>query len=297
MNSDNKIICNLCPRECNAERTEYSGKGFCKNGINPVVARIAPHYWEEPCISGENGSGAIFFSGCSLGCVFCQNSKISKENFGKVLSPYQLSEKYRYLESLGVNNINLVTPTHFVTSIIKSLDIYKPNIPVIYNSGGYEKLSTIKILDGYIDVYLPDFKYYNNNVALKYSGVNNYFECASSAISEMIRQTGNPIFNDYNIIQKGTIIRHLILPFNTKNSIDVLTYISENFGSKVLVSLMAQYIPLGNADKFPEINRTITKREYEKVLNYLENLGLDGYVQDRASASETYVPNFNLEGI
>lgn len=295
--SDDKIICNLCPRECNAERTNNNGKGFCKSGLYPVVARIAPHYWEEPCISGKNGSGTIFFSGCNLGCVFCQNTKISKENFGKILTPYELSEKYKYLESLGVSNINLVTPTHFVTSIIKSFDIYRPKIPVIYNSSGYEKLDMIKKLDGYIDIYLPDFKYYDNDVAKKYSFVNDYFERASTAISEMIRQTGKPIFDNNNILLKGTIIRHLILPLNTKNSINILNYISENYGDKVLVSLMAQYVPFGKANEFPEINRKITKREYDKVLNYLEKSGLEGFVQELSSASKDYIPDFNLNNV
>lgn len=295
---DDKILnCRLCPRECNAERTEYLGNGFCKMGTNPVVARIAPHYWEEPCISGKNGSGTIFFAGCTLGCVFCQNTKISKENFGKSITPYELAEKYKYLESIGVNNINLVTPTHFSSAIIKSIEIYKPKIPIVYNTGGYEKPDIIKMLNGYIDIYLPDFKYYNNEIAFKYSGVKNYFENASLAISEMIRQTGKPVFNQNNIILRGTIIRHLILPLNTKNSIDVLTYISQEYGENVLVSLMAQYTPMGQAERFPEINRKITQREYDKVLAHLEKLNIDGFIQDRKSAKETYIPNFNLEGV
>lgn len=289
--------CTICPRHCNAQRFSDSGKGFCKMGENPVIARISKHMWEEPCISGANGSGTVFFSGCAMKCVFCQNYKISTENFGKVLTPSQLADCYKKLEAMGVHNINLVNPTHFVKAIIESLDIYKPQIPVVYNCGGYESVETLSILNGYIDIYLPDFKYATNEIAKKYSNAPNYPQTALKAIDEMLRQQPDNIYDDNGIMQKGVIIRHLVLPTNTKNSIAVLDTIYENFGNEITVSLMSQYTPCGIADKYPEINRKITKREYQKVLTHLEALGFDGFAQELSSATTSYIPDFNLQGL
>lgn len=289
--------CTICPRHCNAQRFSDSGKGFCKMGENPVIARISKHMWEEPCISGANGSGTVFFSGCAMKCVFCQNYKISTENFGKVLTTSQLADCYKKLEAMGVHNINLVNPTHFIKAIIESLDIYKPQIPVVYNCGGYESVETLSILNGYIDIYLPDFKYATNEIAKKYSNAPNYPQTALKAIDEMLRQQPDNIYDDNGIMQKGVIIRHLVLPANTKNSIAVLDTIYENFGNEITVSLMSQYTPCGIADKYPEINRKITKREYQKVLTHLEALGFDGFAQELSSATTSYIPDFNLQGL
>lgn len=290
----NDYICALCPRKCKAVRKSENGNGYCRMGTMPRIARIAPHYWEEPCISGTKGSGTIFFSGCVLSCVFCQNSKISRNGYGRTVTVDELSEYFRQLEDQGVHNINLVSPTPYVDSIISAFEKYRPKIPVVYNTGGYERAETIKRLKGIVDIYLPDLKYIRSDLSLKYSGASDYFEYASSAIKEMVVQTGDPVFDENGILQKGTVIRHLILPQNTKNSIEVLDYIDKTYGNSVLVSLMGQYVPLGNAALYPEINRKITKREYEKVLNFLESTDLDGFAQDLGSASESYVPEFDI---
>lgn len=289
--------CTLCPRKCNATRTLQEGKGFCKMGSNPVVARISKHMWEEPCISGEKGSGTIFFSGCVMKCVFCQNYKISTENFGKELTPKQLAECYKRLEEMEVNNINLVSGTHFIPAIIESFNIYKPNIPVVYNCGGYEMVGSIKALQGYVDIYLPDFKYATSEIAQKYSNAPNYPEVALSALQEMLRQQPQNIYNQNGIMEKGVIVRHLVLPSNTKNSIGVLNLLNDNIGNNITISLMAQYTPCGIADKYPEINRKITKREYNKVLNHLVELGFDGFTQQLESATTDYIPSFDLRGL
>ncbi len=288
------MICNLCPRGCGAERQKYSGNGFCRTGYLPKVARIAPHMWEEPCISGTNGSGAVFFSGCTLRCAYCQNYEISALNNGTVISVNKLSDEIKRLENLGVHNINLVSPTHYVQSIIKALDIYKPDIPIVYNCSGYEDLKTLKSLEGYINIYLPDFKYSSNELGKKYSYAENYVEIATNAINEMLRQTGKVVFNDKSIMEKGTIIRHLVLPNHTKNSIGVLNIIKDNFND-CMISLMGQYIPLGKANEFKELSRKITVREYNKVKNYLFDLGIDGFVQELSSADEKYVPTWDYK--
>ncbi len=258
-------------------------------GYLPKVARIAPHMWEEPCISGTKGSGAVFFSGCTLRCVYCQNYEISAKNKGTVISVNKLADEFKRLENFGVHNINLVSPTPYVQSIIEALDIYKPHIPIVYNCSGYEDLKTLKSLEGYINIYLPDFKYSSNELSKKYSYAENYVETATNAIKEMIRQTGNALFNDKGIMEKGTIIRHLVLPNHTKNSIGVLNIIKDKFDD-CMVSLMGQYIPLGKANEFEKLSRKITNREYNKVKNYLFDLGIDGFVQELSSADEKYVP-------
>ena len=266
-------------------------------GNNPVVARVAEHMWEEPCISGTRGSGTIFFSGCVMKCVFCQNYKISTENFGKILTPSQLADCYKYLEEKNVHNINLVNPTHFIPSIIASLDIYKPNIPVVYNCGGYEDVGMLEKLKGYVDIYLPDFKYADDTVALQYSKVRNYSETALLALKEMFTQQPQNIFDKDGILQKGVIVRHLLLPSHTKNAMAVIDLLKKNFGTNITISLMAQYIPCGKAHLYPKINRKITKREYQKVLQYLEQSEISGYIQELSSADDDYIPDFNLQGV
>ena len=266
-------------------------------GNYPVVARVARHMWEEPCISGTQGSGTIFFSGCVMKCVFCQNYKISTENFGKILTPTQLADCYKRLEEQQVHNINLVNPTHFVPAIIESLQIYRPHIPIVYNCGGYEDIHTLKLLSDYIDIYLPDFKYADDILATKYSKAKNYTEVVLQAIAEMLTQHPRNYFDKNGILQKGVIIRHLILPSHTKNSMAVIDTLKKHFGTDITISLMAQYIPCGIADRYPEINRKITRREYNKVLQYLEQSGIDGYTQERSSATSQYIPDFNLQGL
>lgn len=290
-------ICTVCPRHCGIIREASVGKGFCKMGENAVVARVAKHMWEEPCISGTRGSGTVFFSGCVLKCVFCQNYKISTQNFGKELTARQLADCYKRLEQQGVHNINLVNPTHFLNAVIESLNIYRPAVPVVYNCGGYESVESLKKLEGYIDIYLPDFKYADNAVAEKYSRVKNYHETAVAAIAEMLRQQPQNIYDNNGIMEKGVIVRHLILPSNTKNSIAALNSLHNHFGSRLTVSLMAQYIPCGIAEQYPEINRKITRREYQKVFNCLTELDFDGFAQELNSAKSTYIPDFNLQGL
>lgn len=289
--------CSLCPRECGALREADIGEGFCGMGADPVVARAALHYWEEPCISGKKGSGAIFFTGCSLQCVFCQNYQISTEkSVGKRITVKELSDIFQRLEREGAQTINLVNPTHFAAAIREALLLYKPSVPVVYNSGGYDRVETLRSLDGLIDVYLPDWKYAVPELGALYSGAEDYAQVVKTAVSEMVRQTGAPIFNEEGILLKGTLVRHLILPSNTRNSIRVLEEIA-GISDKVLVSLMAQYVPCGKAEKYPEINRRITSREYKKVQQRLFELGLDGFVQERESAKKEYIPPFNLEGV
>ncbi len=257
------------------------------------VARIAPHLWEEPCISSENGCGAVFFSGCTLKCVYCQNYEISHKNSGRFITEQELSKKLRELEESGVHTIEFVSATQYVDKLIKTLDIYKPSVPLIYNCGGYERKETLKKLEGYIDVYLPDFKYSDNELAKKLSKCDNYCEVATDAISEMLRQQPNLIFSEDGIIQKGVIIRHLVLPSHTKNSIKVLNIIKENFADRVLVSLMGQYTPYAKALELEGLNRKITKREYDKVLSELIKLELDGFAQELESADKSYIPQWD----
>lgn len=287
------MICNLCPRKCNACRTEHQGNGFCGAGTLPVIARVAPHFGEEPCISGTKGSGTVFFSGCTLKCVFCQNYEISEGHKGRAVTPKELADCYKMLEEQGCHNINLVTADHYVTAVAESLDIYKPSVPIVYNCSGYTSPKTLSILDGLVDIYLPDFKYSDDALAIKYSSAPNYVNTASAAIKEMIFQVGTPIIDDDGILKKGVIVRHLILPSHTKNSLGVLDIIKRSYNKQVLVSLMCQYVPVNKAHDFPKINRTITRREYEKVKSELYALGLDGFTQDLTSANTDFIPDWD----
>jgi putative pyruvate formate lyase activating enzyme len=278
--------------------TSGFAEGICKMGKRPVVAAASLHKWEEPCISGDMGSGTVFFSGCSLKCVFCQNYKISTENYGKEVSIEELSHLYLKLIQQGAHNINLVNPTHFIEAISEALE--KPlAVPVVYNSSGYENISSLKMLKNKVQIYLPDLKYSDNVLASKYSKAKDYFEVATEAILAMYQQVGNYEFDDNGMLKKGVMIRHLILPNHIENTFKVIDWIKEHFDKgTVLFSLMSQYIPYGEAYLYPEINRKLTKKEYSKVENYLFDSGLEeGYIQDPLSAKDTYIPSFNLENI
>ena len=293
---ENKLLekCVLCPHECKVNRNE--GKlGRCKAGKNIKIALANLHYFEEPCISGENGSGTVFFSGCNLNCKYCQNYKISQELLGKEISIEELAEEFLKLQNMNANNINLVTGVMYVPKIIDAIKIAKEkglNIPIVYNSSGYESVETIKLLDGYIDVYLPDLKYCDNELGIKYSGIKNYFENATNAIKEMYKQVGEADFDENGIIKKGIIIRHLVLPNNIENSKNALKWIKETFGNKILVSIMAQYFPTNKAKDITELNRKLTQEEYDEIEQFVFDLELDGYMQDLEENEEQYVPDF-----
>lgn len=288
-------ICNLCPRKCNINRNK--NVGFCGVSNTVKIARAGLHFWEEPIISGESGSGTIFFSGCNLKCVYCQNYEISKQAFGKEISVERLAEIFKELENKGANNINLVTPSHYVTQIIEALKIYKPKVPIVYNTSGYDSVEEIKMLEGWVDVYLTDLKYYSKELSKKYSSAENYFEVATKAILEMVKQQPKNIYEN-GLLKKGVIIRHLVLPNNYKDSFEVLNWIKINLGENVLVSIMGQYTPYYNAKNFEEINRKLKPIEYKLVLNHFQKIGLkNGFMQSLDSADESYIPPFNLEGV
>lgn len=288
--------CLSCPRQCSADRKTQ--KGFCGAGDIFRLARAALHHWEEPCISGTNGSGTVFFSGCSLKCVYCQNYEISHNFYGKDITGGRLLEIFDELIEQGAHNINLVNPTHYADKLIEVLQKEKPPVPIVYNTGGYEKVETLKKLEGLVDIYLTDLKYCDSKVALKYSKAEDYFDYASSALIEMKRQQPDDIFDDNGIMQKGVIVRNLILPGNISQSLKALDFIEANLSNNTIVSLMSQYTPCGKAEEYPTINRRLTKREYNTVLNHLIDLGFsNAYVQELSSAKEEYVPPFNLTGV
>ena len=288
------MICDICPRKCGAIRTEHVGKGFCQAGTLPIVARIAPHFGEEPCISGTKGSGTVFFSGCTMRCKFCQNYEISSQLKGLTMTPDMLAECYKELEKEGVHNINLVTADHFAPAVAESLKIYRPAVPVVYNCSGYTSPKILSMLNGLVDIYLPDFKYSSDKLAVKLSSAPNYVNTALAAIKEMIFQVGLPEYDDDGIMKKGVIVRQLILPAHTKNSIEALEILEREFGRQIMVSLMCQYVPWGEVRNDPKLGRKLTKREYEKVKRVLFSLDLDGFTQDMSSASEEYIPDWNL---
>ena len=291
--------CSLCPRVCQVDRSKTDG--FCKSSDKIKVARAALHYWEEPCISGMDGSGTVFFSGCNLNCVFCQNYNISNDCFGKEISVDRLGEIFIELQDKGANNINLVTAVQYVPSIIEALDKvkHKLNIPVVYNSGGYESVETLELLKDYVDIYLPDIKYFDSEISKKYSRAEDYFKRATEAVLSMIDNAGELKFNEKGIMQRGVIVRHMVLPSHYKDSIKILNWINENLPKdKFLISLMSQYTPFYKAEKYPEINRRVTTFEYNKVVDEALKLGLDkGYLQEKTSAKEEYTPPFDLEGV
>lgn len=287
------MLCKLCPHKCGAFRDINTSGGKCGLSLTPKVARIAPHYWEEPSISGTKGSGAIFFSGCTLNCVYCQNYEISQECAGTEVNAQNLADEYKKLEKQGVHNIDLISATQYLPVILKSFEIYKPKLPIVYNCSGYERVETLRALEDIVDIYLPDFKYSDDELALEYSNAEDYTRVAAPAISEMIRQKGRLQCDDNGIATKGVMIRHLVLPNHTKNSIGVLDILKEYFGTDITVSLMGQYVPHGRAVCHPKLRRKITKREYQKVLDHLIDLGLDGYAQELTSADEVFIPKWN----
>ncbi len=291
------MLCNLCPRQCNALRTENENiGGVCCMPNAPVVARAALHFWEEPSISGKNGSGTVFFSGCSLHCVFCQNNNISTKNVGKTVTVSQLVEIFKNLEKQGAHNINLVTPTHFANQIISALDIYKPSIPIVYNSSGYETVNTLKRLEGYVDVYLMDFKYIDDKKANTYSNAPNYFDVCKEALFEAYRQQPKCVFKD-GIMQNGLIVRHLLMPQATRDAIAIFDWVRRNTPDAYF-SIMSQYLPLGRAVDIPIINRKVTTREYNKVVDYISDSGFNNcYIQERSSADKRFIPAFDFTGI
>ncbi|MFA9396666.1 MAG: radical SAM protein [Clostridiaceae bacterium] len=292
--------CNICARNCNIDRTN-SELGYCKSNDKIKLAKSYLHKWEEPCISLGEGSGTVFFSNCNLSCVFCQNHKISQEGFGKDISIEELSNIFLSLQDKKASNINLVTPTSYVPFIIKALDLAKLrglNLPVLYNTNSYENIDTIKSLNGYIDVYLPDLKYFNDKYAIKYSNAPNYFNTATAAIEEMFNQVKTNIFNENGAVTKGLIIRHLMLPSLLFDSKKIIDYIYKTYGDNVYISIMNQYTPMYKSYLYPEINKNLNPKHYNALIDYAINLGVkNAFIQESSSSSLSYVPEFNLEGV
>lgn len=303
--------CNLCPRTCNVDRDIKTG--FCMMNNEIRAARAALHMWEEPCISGNNGSGTVFFTGCTLRCVFCQNYRIASEGEGKTITIDRLADVFLELQDKKANNINLVTPTHFVVPIINALEKARAKglvIPVVYNTSGYEKVETLRMLDGLVDVYLPDFKYVSSELSLKYSGAPDYFEAAKNALREMVRQRGSTSFYNHDdilvkegyveegIMKSGVVVRHLVLPGNTKDSKRVMEYLYKTYDDKIYISIMNQYTPLPQVRDIPELNRKVTEREYNEVVDYAVELGVSkGFIQEGDTSEESFIPEFDFSGI
>lgn len=292
------MVCTLCPRSCGAERTDTAGKGYCRMPALPVLARAALHLWEEPPISGTQGSGTLFFSGCSLGCVFCQNEKISHQDFGRAVTLDRLREICKALIAQGAHNLNFVNPTHYAHVLAALLEDWHPPVPVVFNTGGYDNTDTLQRLEGKVNIYLPDLKYLDRETARRYSGASNYPETAQAAIREMVRQTGPCRFDDNGLLLKGTIIRHLILPGQVSQAKAVMDWVAREFGpGMVLFSLMSQYTPWEDLSAVPELSRRLRPGEIRAAREYMENLGLPGFTQERTSAREEYTPPFDLTGI
>lgn len=291
------MICRLCPRNCGALRTATEGQGLCRMPETPLLARAALHHWEEPPISGTRGSGTVFFTGCPLGCVFCQNGDISQRNFGKPVTEERLWDICQELIAQGAHNINFVTPTHYAHVLASLLERPLP-VPVVYNCGGYEKVDTLRALERKVQIYLPDFKYLDPAAAQRYSGAPDYPEVASAAIQEMVRQTGPCQFDENGLLTRGVIIRHLILPGQVQGAKAVMDWVAETFPPHtVLFSLMSQYTPWGDLSQVPEVNRRLRRGEMQSAQDYMAALGLDGFTQERTSAKEEYTPPFDLTGV
>lgn len=295
--------CDLCPRKCLVDRKKGE-KGICGQTENLKVARAALHFWEEPCISGDAGSGTVFFSGCPLHCAFCQNENIANGTVGKEISLERLVDIFLELQEKRANNINLVTPGHFVPQIVKALDQARKEgltLPVVYNTSSYETVETIKRLEGYVDIYLPDFKYMSPGLSKKYSHAPDYAEVAKAAIAEMVRQTGKAVFvngDEDNLILRGTIVRHLTLPGCMEDSMQILKYLHETYGDMIYISIMNQFTPLSNLEKYPELNRRITDEEYETLVDYAIEIGIEnGFIQEGDTAEESFIPAFDCEGV
>lgn len=304
--------CNLCPRNCKINRNRGI-KGFCGESTIVRVARAALHMWEEPCVSGTKGSGTVFFSGCNLHCVYCQNRNIANGDVGKEITIDRLAEIFLEQQSRGANNINLVTPSHFIPQIADAIGRAKKSgliIPIVYNTGSYEYAESLKMLDGLVDVYLPDLKYFSPETSLKYSQCPDYFQIATSAMEEMFRQTGLPQFNEvgsesYNnnveegIMTKGVIVRHLLLPELLEDSKKLVKYLYETYGDNIYISLMNQYTPMsGIEEKYPELGRKVTEKEYDELVDYAIDIGVEnGFIQEGETALESFIPDFNMEGV
>ena len=290
------MICRQCPRDCGAVRTETEGRGLCRMPEAPVVARAALHMWEEPPISGTRGAGTVFFSGCSLGCVFCQNDEISHQDFGKPITVERLREIFFELIEQGAHNIDLVDPTHYAHAVAQALAEPLP-VPVVWNSGGYDKVETLRALEGKIQIYLPDYKYRTADYAARYSGASDYPEAAEAAILEMYRQTGPCVYED-GLLKRGVVIRHLLLPGKLAEAKRVMDWVAEQFApGQVLFSLMSQYIPWGRASQFPEIDRRLRPSEIRAAEAYMADLGLEGFTQGAEAARSEYIPAFDLTGV
>lgn len=295
--SYNSLHCTLCPRRCGAARGETHGEGHCAMPDTPILARAALHHWEEPSISGTRGSGTVFFSGCSLQCVYCQNHLISQERAGQPVSPVQLRGIFLDLAAQGAHNINLVNPGHYANGILKALKAPLP-VPVVWNSSGYDRLSTLRALEGHVQIYLPDYKYPDEAAALRYSGAEDYPRVSRAAIVEMVRQTGPYQLDTQGLLRRGVIIRHLLLPSRVDKAKEVMDWIAATFPlGTVLFSLMSQYVPLYRAAQYPEINRPLRGTEVRAALRYMEALGLEGYTQEQASATDAFIPVFDGTGL
>lgn len=306
--------CNLCPRNCNVNR-KLGELGYCGQAYEISAARAALHMWEEPCISGERGSGTVFFSGCPLRCVYCQNHSIAIGKVGKRVTTEKLSQIFLNLQEQKANNINLVTPTHFVPSIIEALETARfngLNIPVVYNTGSYEKVETIKLLEGHVQVYLPDLKYYDSNMSKRYSNAADYFKVATAAIGEMVRQCKTPVFEgeetakgltgegvvEEGIMLGGVIVRHLLLPGGLEDSKKIIKFLYETYGNEIYISIMNQYTPVADLTKYPELKRRVTEEEYDELVDYAIELGVEnGFIQEGETAKESFIPEFDMEGI
>ena len=288
--------CQICPHKCKIDRTKQIGR--CKATDKIKIALYSIHNFEEPCISGTKGSGTIFFSNCNMNCIYCQNYEISQLGKGKEITIHELTDIMLKQQGKGVENINLVTPTSYTLQIIEAIKIAKKKglkIPIVYNTNGYENVETLRLLEGYIDIYLPDLKYYDNEISKKYSKVDNYFEIATKAIKEMYRQVGQPILDKNGIMTKGLMIRHLVLPNNIENSKNILKWIKENLDNNIYVSIMAQYFPTYKAKETDDLNRKLTNKEYEEIENYLYDLNLEnGYIQELGEHEEEYVPKWEV---
>ena len=285
--------CRLCPRECAIDRTK--AKGFCGEGDKLRIARWSRHLWEEPCISGDKGSGTVFFCGCSLKCIFCQNYEISQGQTGYEITIRELADIFLKLQEKGVHNINLVNPTHFAPQILDALDMVKENIkiPIVYNCGGYERKETITTLKGYVDIFLPDLKYFDGELSFKYSKAKDYFPNAIDAIKEMVNITGKPVLDENGIMKKGVIIRHLVLPNSRHDSIKLMETIGQTFASdEILISIMSQFTPTENCKGIKELERRTTTFEYQGVIKVIERYGFDGFIQEKSSAKNEYIPQF-----
>lgn len=292
--------CRLCPRECGVDR--LNGEiGFCGKTAELSLARAALHMWEEPCISGEEGSGTVFFSGCCLRCVYCQNREIAIGDSGKTVSPQRLEEIFFELQAQGANNINLVTPTHYLPHIVSALRSAKNKglkIPVVYNTGGYEKPESIRLLDGLVDIYLPDFKYFSAELGETLSFASDYTDHAMSSLDEMVRQVGKPVFDDRGMMKKGVIVRHLVLPEQVEDSKKVLKYLYETYGDDIFISIMSQYTPLEAMKDHPYLSRKLTNAEYDEVVDHAVDLGIEnGFLQDGEAAEESFIPPFDNSGV